>query len=111
MPQILAIALRNVSLMSPTLPPSAISTSAMTMLSAAAGQDHADVVENGGDRGVRLVHADLERADAGKGGQNRVSDGTGGALQQLVIGVLEGGRGCGDDIGVGHGIGQPVAAR
>ena len=54
-----------------------------------AGEDDADVLKNRGDRRVRLVHGDLDGADAGKRGQNGVGDGAGGAFQQLVIGVLE----------------------
>src|SRR5258708_7587974 len=111
MPQMLAIAFTNVARTSPTLPPSAINTSAMTGLSASAGQDHPDVVEDRGDRRVRLVHGDLERADAGECGQNGVGNRPGRALQQLVIGVFEGrGRGR-HHVGIGHGVGQAVRAR
>src|SRR3954468_12107334 len=89
MPQILAIALLNVARTSPTLPPSAIRTSAMSGLFSRAGENHADVVEDGGDRRVRLVHGDLDGADPGKRRQNGVGDGAGGAFQQLVVGILE----------------------
>src|SRR5262249_46606559 len=53
----------------------------------------------------------LDGADTRKGRQDRIGDRAGGALQQLVIGVLE----CGDrrrhHIGVGHGVGQMIGAR
>src|SRR3954464_12409450 len=111
MPQILAIAFWNTLRTSPTLPPSAIRTSAMPGLFSGAGENHADVVENRGDRRVRLVHGDLDGADAGKRRQNGVGDGAGGAFQQLVVVVLER-RGRGRDYaGIGHGVDQAVGAR
>ena len=42
-----------------------------------ARQDDADIVENRGDRGVRLVNGDLDGADAGKRRQDGVGDGAG----------------------------------
>src|ERR1700704_3552949 len=111
MPQILAIAFLNMLRTSPTLPPSAISPSAMSGLFSRAGENHADVVENRGDRRVRLVNGDLDGADAGERGQNGVGDGAGGALQQLVVGVSKRrGRGR-DHAGVRNRVDQAVGAR
>src|SRR6266581_4574537 len=99
MPQMLEMALLNVARTSPTLPPSAISTSAMSGRLPCARQYHADVVEDRGDWRMRLVNGDLDRVDARERHQDRIGDGAGRALQQLVIGVLEGcGRGC-DHVG------------
>src|SRR5512134_642221 len=89
MPQIWEMALLNVARTSPTLPPSAISTSAMSGRLPLARQHHADILEDRGDRRVRLVDGDLDRFDAGKRREDRVGNGAGGALQQFVIGVLE----------------------
>src|ERR1022692_4627173 len=96
MPQILAIAFWNVARTSPTLPPSAISTSAMRRRLPRARQDHADVLENRSDRGMRLVNGDLDRGDPRKCRQDGVGNGAGRALQQFVIGIFEG-RGRGGD--------------
>src|SRR5882757_1599426 len=111
MPQILAIAFSKVVRTSPRLPPSAIRTSAMGRRMPGARQHHADVVKDRGDRRMRLVDGDLDRPDARKRRQDGIGHRAGGALQQLVIGVLEGGgRGC-DHVGVRHGIDQPVGER
>src|SRR5882672_11278811 len=111
MPQILAIAFWNVARTSPTLPPSAIRTSATRRRLPAAGQDHANIFENRGDRGVRLVNGDLDRRDARKRRQYGLGDGASRAFQQLIVGILErGGRGC-DHIGIGHRIGEAVGVR
>src|SRR5215208_6042267 len=107
----LAIAFLNVARTSPTLPPSAIRTSAMGWRLPGARQDDSDILENRGDRRVRFVYRDLDRADPGKGGQYGIGYGAGRALQQFVIGIFEGrGRG-GDHIGIGHGIGEAIGAR
>src|SRR6185437_3717023 len=111
MPRILAMAFRNVWRTSPMFPPSAIRTSAMGGWLARAGQDHADIVEDRGDRGVRFVHGYLDCVDAGKGCQDGVGHGAGGAFQQLVIGVLEGRRRGRHHVGVGHGIGETISPR
>src|SRR5712672_3427541 len=111
MPQILAMALLNVARTSPTLPPSAISTSAMSGRLPCAHQHHADVLEDRGDRRVWLMDGDLDRAGALESRQYGVGHGTGGALEQLVIAVLEGGRRGRDHVGIGHGIGQAIGAR
>src|SRR5258708_29054940 len=111
MPQILAIAFWNVARTSPTLPPSAIRTSAMRRLRPRARQDHPDIVENRGYRRVRRMNGDLDSGDAGKRPQYRVGNGAGRAFQELVIGILEGSRGGRDHIGIGHGIGETVRAR
>src|SRR3954463_8963041 len=110
MPQIWAIAFWKVARTSPTLPPSAIRTLAMSGVPRARQHD-ADVVEDRGDRRMRLVHGDLDRTDARKVRQDGIGDRAGRALQQLVIGVLEGRGGRRQDVGVGHGVGEPVAAR
>src|SRR6185437_1870835 len=122
MPQILAIALPKVARTSPTLPPSAIRAQAMSDLSCRpasvlAGrlprpdQDHADIVENRGDRRVRLVHGDLDDGDAGKRRQDRLGDRAGSAFQQLVIDVLEGGGRGRDHVGIGNRVGEAIGAR
>src|SRR5882757_2785049 len=84
MPQMLEIALPNVARTSPTLPPSAISTSAMSGRLPRAGQHHADILEDRGDRRVRLVHGDLDRADARKRRHH---------------------------VGIGHGVGEAIGVR
>src|SRR4029079_13140276 len=89
MPQILAMAFRNVARTSPTLPPSAISTSAMSGRVPLADQHHADILEDRGNRRMWLVHGDLDRVDPRKCCENRVGYGTGGALQQRVVGGIE----------------------
>src|SRR2546430_17616866 len=105
MPQILAMAFWNVARTSPTLPPSAISASAMRGLPRAR-QHHADVVEDRSDRRVRLVNGDLDGSDARKRRQYGVRHGAGGALQQLVVGVLERrGGGC-VHAGIGNRVGK-----
>src|SRR5258708_27035221 len=105
MPQILAIAFWNVARTSPTLPPSAIRTSAiMRRLRPRAHQDHSDIVEDRGDRRMRLVNGDLDGADAGKRRQYPVGNGAGRAFQQLVIGILEGSRAGRAHHGIGTGI-------
>src|SRR6202522_515200 len=101
MPQMLAIARWNVARTSPTLPPSAIRASAMRRWLPGARQDDADIVENRGDRRVRLVHGHLDGADARKRGQYGVGNGAGGALQQFIIGILEGRRRGRDHVGIG----------
>ena len=74
-------------------------------------QDHADIVENRGDRRVRLVNGDLDGADARERRQYGVGDRAGGAFQELVIGILEGRRRGRDHVGIRHGIGEPIGAR
>ncbi len=62
MPQMWEMAFaENVARTSPTLPPSAISTSAMSGRLPLAHQHHADILEDRGDRRMRLVHGDLDR--------------------------------------------------
>src|SRR5712671_4169995 len=110
MPQILAIAFWNVARTSPTLPPSAIRTSAMRRLRPRARQDHADILENRGDRRVRLMNGDLDRADPRKRPQYRVGNGASRAFQQLVISILEGSRRSRDHVGIGDGVGEAIGA-
>src|SRR6267378_3079746 len=76
-----------------------------------ARQDHADILEDRGDRRVRLVHPDLDRADARERRQDGIGDGAGRAFEQLVIGILEGRRRGRHHVGIGHGIGEAVGAR
>src|SRR5438128_12098245 len=111
MPQILEMAFRNVVRTSPTLPPSAISTSAMSGRLPLARQHDADILEDRGDRRMRLVHGDLDRIDARKRREYRVCDGAGGALQEFVIGVLERRRRGRNHTGIGHGVGQVIGMR
>src|ERR1700722_11340855 len=110
MPQMLAFSFWNVARTSPTLPPSAIRTSAMRGMLPGTGQDHADIVEDRGDRRVRLVNGDLDGAEAWKRRQDGIGDGAGGAFQQFVIGVREGCRRGRDDMGIGNGIGETIGA-
>src|SRR5262245_27048263 len=60
---------------------------------------------------MRLVHGDLDGADAREGRKDRVGHRARRALQQLVIGVLE----CRDrrrhHVGIRHGVGELIAAR
>src|SRR5215207_9711035 len=111
MPQILAMAFRNVARTSPTLPPSAISTSAMSGRMPLARQHHADILEDRGDWRMRLVDGDLDRVDACKRREYRVCNGAGGALQELVIGVLERRRRGRHHTGIGYGVRQVIGAR
>src|SRR6185312_12815908 len=105
------IAAPNVARTSPTLPPIAMMALAMRGRMPCARQDHADIFEYLRDRRVRLVYGDLDSAHFRKCGQDRVDHGARRALQQLVIGVLEGaGRGF-HHAGIGHGIGKPVGVR
>src|SRR3954447_3009867 len=110
MPQLWAIAFWNVARTSPTLPPSAIRTLAMSGVPRTRQHD-SDVVEDRGDRRMRLVHGDLDRTDARKVRQDGIGHRAGRALQQLVIGVLESRGGRRNNVGVRHGVGEPVAAR
>src|SRR5579859_473952 len=110
MPQIVAIALGKVARTSPTLPPSAIRTLAILERMPAAGQHHADILEDRGDRRMRLVHGDLDGADARKGSQYRIRHRPGGTFEELVIGTPESGRRGGHHIGIGHGIGETIGA-
>src|SRR3954465_9804471 len=106
MPQILAIAFLKLLRTSPTLPPSAIRMSAISGLFSRAGENYADVVEDRGDRRMRLVNGDLDGADAGKRGQNGVGDRAGGAFQQLVVGVFERRSRGRDHAGIGDRVDQ-----
>src|SRR3954466_9715833 len=105
MPQMLEMAFWNVARTSPTLPPSAISTSAMKNMILSgrlpcARQHHADVVEDRSDRRVRLVDGDLDDIDARKRHQDRIGDGASRPLQQFVIDILEGGGRGRDHVGI-----------
>src|SRR3954454_21666265 len=111
MPQMLAIAILKVARTSPTLPPSAIRASAIARLFPRAGQHYADIVEDRGDRRVRLVDRNFYDADAGKRAQHGVRDRAGSALQQFVIDVLERRRRGAHHAGIGNGVHQAVGAR
>src|SRR6185312_16223363 len=110
MSQIVAIAFGKVARTFPTLPPSAIRALAILRWMPAARQHHANILENRGDRRMRLVHGDLDGADARKGSQNRIRHGARGAFEELVIGIPESGRRGGHDIGIGDCIGEPIGA-
>src|SRR5689334_7706629 len=60
---------------------------------------------------MRLVHGDLDGADARKSREDRIGHCAGRALQELVVGVLERGDRRRHHIGVGHGVGEVIAAR
>src|SRR6476646_6135932 len=111
MPQMLAMAFLKVARTSPTLPPSAISTSAISGRLPLARQHHTDILKDCGNGRMRLVHGDLDRVDARKRREYRVGNGAGGALQQLVVGVLERRRRGRHHAGVGYGVGQMIGAR
>ena len=76
----------------------------------AAGQDDTDIVEDCGDRRVRLVDGDFDRADLRKPTKNGLRDRASRALQQLVVGVLEGRGRSRHHIGIGDGVGEAVGA-
>src|SRR6187455_2071131 len=69
---------------SPTLPPSAISASAMFSIAAAAEDRNPDIVEGGGDRGVWLVDGDADGGDLLETGEHGLGDGAGGGLHQAI---------------------------
>src|SRR5215213_2401286 len=69
---------------SPTLPPSAISASAISLIAAAAQDRNPDVVEGGGDRGVRLVDGDADGGDLRETGEHGLGNGAGGGLHQAI---------------------------
>src|SRR5205823_3565409 len=68
-----AMARSRVSRTFPTLPPSAISASAMTL----AEDRDADVFEGSGDRGVRLMDDDADGRDLSEAVEHGVGDGAG----------------------------------
>src|SRR6267378_1090559 len=74
-------------------------------------QDHADIVENCGNRGVRLVNGDLDRADARKRPEDGVGNGAGRAFQQFIVGILESCRRGRDHIGIRYRVGEAIGAR
>src|SRR6516165_8587078 len=106
-----AIALLNVARTSPTLPPSAMIALAMCRRMPVARQHDADVLENLGNRCMRLVHGDLDRAHLGERRKDSIGDRAGGAFEELVTGVLEGIRRGLDHVGIGNRVGQAVAVR
>src|ERR1700734_987586 len=90
------IARSKVARTSPTLPPSAMNASAkvsapatllvaiLVTLLARALDDDADIVEGGGDRGVRLVHGDANALHLGVMLQHRLGDRAGGGFHKPV---------------------------
>src|SRR5262245_8282179 len=76
-----------------------------------ARQNHADILEDRGDRRMRLVHGDLDGADTREGRKDRVGHRARRALQELVIGILERRDGGCHHIGIGHCVRQVIAAR
>src|SRR5665213_3560887 len=91
----------------PTLPPSASTASGMTL----AENGNADIVEGGGDRGMRLVDGDADRGDLVEGRQDRIGNGAGCGLDQTV--ALGAKRLGGDvhDLVVADRVGELVGAR
>src|SRR5438067_13067099 len=104
------MSLMNIAQTSPTLLTSSNSTSAMSGRLLLARQHHADILEDRGDRRMRLVHGDLDRIDARKRCQYRICNSAGGALQELVIGVLERRRRGRHHTGIGYGVGEVIGA-
>src|SRR5581483_8409943 len=78
---------------------------------ATARQHHADILENLGNRRMRLVHRDFHGAHPRKRGQDGIRNRTGRALEQSVLGVLLGVRRGLDHAGIGGRVGPAVAAR
>src|SRR5580692_12539915 len=108
----IAIAWSKVAGTSPTLPPSAMNASAKALtpaalsiaLSPGALDDDTDVVEGGGDRGVRLVHGDANAPDLRVMLQHRLGDGAGGCLHQPITARAERVRRRLHHLVVGHGV-------
>src|SRR5580704_9639901 len=73
--------------------------------------DDADVVEGGGDRGVRLVHGDANAPDLRVMLQHRLGDGAGGCLHQPITARAECVHRRLHHLVVGHGVLEHVAAR
>src|SRR5580704_1565626 len=109
------IAWSKVARTSPTLPPSAMNASAKASAPAAllprALDDDADVVEGGGDRGVRLVHGNANAADLGVALQHGLGDGAGGGFDQPIAARAECLRRRLHHLVVGDGVLEHVAAR
>src|SRR5689334_16231357 len=88
----------------PTLPPSAISASAMAL----AEDRDADVVEGGCDRGVRLVNGDADGRDLSEAVEHGIGDSAGGGFYQAVaLGAERLARGI-DHLVVTDGVGELV---
>src|ERR1700730_6292335 len=87
------IARSKVARTSPILPPSAMNASAKVSAPAAlwsrALDDDADVVEGGGDRGVRLVHGDANAVHLRVVLQHRLGAGGGARLDQPIAARAE----------------------
>src|SRR4051812_17614807 len=92
---------------SPTLPPSAISASAMTL----AENGHADAFEGCGDRGMRLVDGDPDGGDLLETIEHRFGNGAGGRLHQAIALGPEGFACDIDHLVVADGVGELVGAR
>src|ERR1044072_1423612 len=96
---------------SPTLPASAISAAAISLIAAAAQDRNPDVVEGGGDRGVRLVDGDADGGDLRETGEHGLGNGAGGGLHQTVAFGNEGFARDIDDLIVAYGVGELVGTR
>src|ERR1051326_7856807 len=70
----------RVSRTCPTLPPSAISASAMAL----AEDRNADIFEGSGDRGVRFVNSDPDRRHLSETFEHGIGNSTGGGFNQAV---------------------------
>src|SRR3984957_15418676 len=115
----MATARLKVARTSPTLPPSASSASVKTaarktstMLAVARAFDrHADVIEGGGDRGVRLVHGNANAGNLRTALKYRLGNGAGrGFDQPVTAGAKRLARGLRHHV-VGDGVFQLVGAR
>src|SRR3984957_16923768 len=109
------IARSKVARTSPILPPSAMNASAKVSAPAAlrsrALDDDTDVVEGGGDRGMRLVHGDANAAHLGIVLKHRLGDGAGGSLDQPIAARAERFRRRLHHLVIGDGVLELVAAR
>src|SRR5215210_7892412 len=68
----------------PTLPPRASTASAIFLIVPFADDRDADVLEGGGDRGVRLVDGDADGCDLLETAEHRLGDGAGRGLDQAI---------------------------
>src|SRR5436190_8454973 len=90
----------------PTLPPSAISASAMTLTE----DRDADVFESSGDRGVRLVDGDADGRDLSEAIEHGIGDGASGGFHQAVAFGAERLARRIDHLVVADGVGELVGA-
>src|SRR5512140_2359982 len=97
----------RMALLFPTLPPSASNASTMTT----PHQRHADIVESGGNRSVRLVDCNSDRADRRKGREYGIGHPAGGGFDQAETLSAEGRTRAVDNLVVGNSIHDFVRAR